>query len=230
MPDPRFVMDGDEQLPCQVAARRQHEQLAHMLMPSTPLASILENVEGVLLGPPSLANIAAAALRENLRAELTSVQQQVATVALEGEPHGLECEDPDAGDTIFAMDEHIEQQPHHDCLMSAGGALLSELEHNCEVTAAAFARCSSASSSHNSSSHAHLLSFSVTSSCSSADSTVMCGVCFEQVPAISFAPCKHQLCVDCCKQLLDLNSRCVLTCPFCRCNVAHIASAATVEA
>jgi hypothetical protein len=75
MPDPRLVMDGDDFLPCQVAVRREHTALARMLLPSTPLASLFGEGEIVVLGPPSLAQIAGSVLRQVMEAELQGIQQ-----------------------------------------------------------------------------------------------------------------------------------------------------------
>jgi hypothetical protein len=75
MPDPRLVMDGDDFLPCQVAVRRQHTALARMLLPSTPLASLFGEGDIVVLGPPSLAQIAGSVLRQVMEAELQGIQQ-----------------------------------------------------------------------------------------------------------------------------------------------------------
>eukprot|EP00879_Flechtneria_rotunda_P000452 GHRR01000551.1.p1 GENE.GHRR01000551.1~~GHRR01000551.1.p1 ORF type:complete len:601 (+),score=258.81 GHRR01000551.1:339-2141(+) len=75
MPDPRLIMDGDDQLPCQVAASRQHRALAAMLLPSASLAAIFTDDELPQIGPPSLASLAAAALRGQLDREFSSIEQ-----------------------------------------------------------------------------------------------------------------------------------------------------------
>lgn len=232
MPDPRLVMDGDDQLPCQIAARRQHAQLARLLLPSTPLSTVMENIEGVLLGPPSLANIAAAVLRENLHAELTQAQQQLGVT-----PEQQQQTEPEAAadsmDVIFDMEEesdaeqlqHVEQPEQRDAKLPAATQQgpVAQLLRVHVVHEADTPECSSMLS------RPSIISGSVASSSHSCDSSMLCGVCFDQAPQVTLAPCDHQLCLNCCKHLLALNSRCVLSCPFCRANVAHVGISAVIE-
>jgi hypothetical protein len=68
-------MDGDMHLPCQVAARREHEELAHMLLPSTPLEGMFAEGELQTFGPPTLAAIAGKVLRSTLLGDLQPMLQ-----------------------------------------------------------------------------------------------------------------------------------------------------------
>eukprot|EP00878_Enallax_costatus_P004478 GHUV01004718.1.p1 GENE.GHUV01004718.1~~GHUV01004718.1.p1 ORF type:complete len:292 (+),score=101.94 GHUV01004718.1:1255-2130(+) len=238
MPDPRLVMDAEDQLPCQVAARRHHPQLARMLLPSTPMSSAVESVEGVVLGPPSLANIAAAILRDNLHHELVQVQHQLGLPVEENqqEPEQHPIVQDAAEEAIFDIELHpddVEQQVQLEAQCEAepaavtGPAAVTEanldlehvelLEHLAAASLDA-AECSSTASGPS-------LTCSLVSRSSSTDSSALCGVCFDQPAHVTLAPCVHKLCVTCCKQLLALNSKCVLMCPFCRANVAHVGAA-----
>jgi len=75
LPDPRLLLDGDNFLPCQIAARRNHADIARMLLPSNPMSSLFAEGELNLVGPPSLAAIAGAVLRGTLAGDLERVQQ-----------------------------------------------------------------------------------------------------------------------------------------------------------
>ncbi|KAF8058857.1 XBAT31 [Scenedesmus sp. PABB004] len=84
MPDPRLIMDGDGLLPCQVAARRQHGALAQALLPRTPLAAVIGEGHLVALGPPTLAALAGAALRQSIAADLARIERAPAPGAAAG--------------------------------------------------------------------------------------------------------------------------------------------------
>lgn len=230
MPDPRLVMDAEDQLPCQVAARRHHAQLARMLLPSTPISTVVQDIEGVVLGPPSLANIVAAVLRDNLHNELVQVQQHLG-LTLEGEqPQEQEpvIEQDAAEETIFDMELHSEhlQQPEqqqgvqHAVTLAEDATIGLDLERVelLKQLDAASVDASDCSSSANGPS----LTCDLASNSSSSNGEAVCGVCFDEPAQVALAPCVHKLCVTCCKQLLDLDSKCVLVCPFCRGNVAHV--------
>lgn len=75
LPDPRLLLDGDNLLPCQIAVRRNHADIARMLLPSNPMSSLFAEGELSLVGPPSLATIAGAVLRGTLAGDLERVQQ-----------------------------------------------------------------------------------------------------------------------------------------------------------
>jgi hypothetical protein len=64
-------------------------------------------------------------------------------------------------------------------------------------------------------------SISSMASMSSAGDRV-CDVCFDAATQVRLVPCSHELCLSCCKSLLDMNSRCVMVCPFCRGGVRHL--------
>lgn len=76
LPDPRLLLDGDNFLPCQVAARRNHTEAAQMLLPTNPIMSLFAGEDVGLLGPPSLAAIAGAVLRATLAGDLNQLVQQ----------------------------------------------------------------------------------------------------------------------------------------------------------
>lgn len=82
--DPRLQLDGDDRLPAQVAARRQRTNLARLLLPSTPMATLLDGDDLTVLGPPRLADLAAAALRQQLAGDLATAQQAAAASAALG--------------------------------------------------------------------------------------------------------------------------------------------------
>jgi len=74
--DPRFLKDVEEALPCHVAASRHFDQLAHLLCPSTPIAAALSGTTvHLMLGPPRLARLAAAALHDKLGNALQACSQ-----------------------------------------------------------------------------------------------------------------------------------------------------------
>jgi hypothetical protein len=78
LPDPRLLVDGDSHLPCHVAARREHEQLTRMLLPSVSLQAMFADGELEACGPPSLAAIAGLVLRRTLADDLQATRRQQA--------------------------------------------------------------------------------------------------------------------------------------------------------
>jgi hypothetical protein len=236
MPDPRLVMDGDDFLPCQVAVRRQHTALARMLLPSTPLVSLLGEGEVTVLGPPSLAQIAGGVLRQAMEAELQGIQQATGVAQPDdaAAAAGGEASVPTGGDSITAADaaavaaaaaaqddgeaaaRAADAAAAHgvpacktpDMPQHGGAAAVAEQAAGSAGTVLSLERSASSSSGRSCGGCS-----SAASSCSSDD---MCGVCFEAAPLVALQPCKHQLCLGCCLHLLQMNSRCVLVCPFCR--------------
>lgn len=235
LPDPRLLMDGDSWLPCQIAARRQHRALARMLLPSTPLASLFADGELELLGPSTLAAIAAAVLRSTLAGDLKQcVQQQQqhkqcscgvsrcnstsGAAELQGEaagepaPAGSACngDDDDAGACAAAAD--------------AAAALDSRVRGHSDKPIDGAAAAGSAQLPRPASPGLSTggSGASAASSASSEASDDVCGVCFDAAPQVVLWPCSHELCAGCCTHLLALDSRCVLACPFCRGGVAHL--------
>lgn len=209
-------MDGDNFLPCQIAARRNHAEVARMLLPSNPITSLFEEGDLSLLGPPTLAAIAGAVLRATLAGDLDQLMQQEQQAQQE---EGSSADDSSADGSTEAEDGCAEPCAHAEeaCesqTVSPAAAPAPEAEPVAVAAKAAvvpaeaggdlpYARADSSLSS------------------SSAGDTV-CGVCFDLSAEVRLNPCGHQLCLNCCKSLLDLNSRCVMVCPFCRRGVGHL--------
>jgi hypothetical protein len=205
LPDPRLLLDGDSFLPCQVAARRQHAGVARMLLPSNPIASLFGPGDLNLVGPPTLAALAGAVLRATLSEDLGQLLAQ----AHEARKQRLRSNSAasvastDAASVAEASDAAACSSEEEDCSAfeaSEEGCCSEEHEHAAGDTEAG--------------SHA---------ASSSVGDDALCGVCFDAVSEVVLAPCGHQLCASCCKSLLDLNSRCVMQCPFCRGGVGHLA-------
>lgn len=213
MPDPRLVMDGEDRLPCQVAMRRQHNEVARMLLPSTPLSSLFADGELTVLGPASLAEIAGTVLRQTMERELQNIQQTMGSAGLlPGQEPSSAAAAADAIVSVPAGDPGHERQLQQDCgdrpntaqCKPFGG--LQDLQGATTATVAVGEQ-PAGGAAWNSTTCRQV------SSCASEE---VCGVCFEARPCVALEPCKHQLCIPCCAHLLEMHSRCVLMCPFCR--------------
>lgn len=211
-------MDSDDLLPCQIAARRQHADLARLLLPSTPLDEVVAGAPVVLLGPPTLATIAGSMLRARMTAQLQLIKgtECDCCAVCTGVSHGegrCDCQSP----PLTQEEARSQQQQQADVVARADVAvplpkLVSDAMLAIDAAAAAATppsmRCSSVCSS-SSSSHGH--------------SDSRCGVCFDADACVRLLPCGHRLCSECCSHLLDLGThRCVLTCPFCRGSVGSL--------
>lgn len=184
LPDPRLLLDGDNFLPCQIAARRQYPSVAHMLLPSNPIGPGDLN----LVGPPTLAAIAGAVLRSTLSQDLGQLLQK----EQEGRRQRMHMH---SGSSLASVASTAEASDAAACSSDEGDCFATdEDEHEVHSPAG-----------------------------SAAGDDAMCGVCFDAPAQVALAPCGHQLCTSCCKSLLDLNSRCVMQCPFCRGGVGHLA-------
>jgi hypothetical protein len=57
---------------------------------------------------------------------------------------------------------------------------------------------------------------------SDTDEDGACGVCFETACMAVLQPCRHQLCLSCCQQMLGLEGCRMMLCPFCRAPVGRL--------
>lgn len=206
LPDPRLLMDGDNFLPCQIAARRGRESIARMLLPSNPITSLFDDNDLNLLGPPTLAAIAGAVLRGTLANDLGALMQ--------------EQEDPvststgDAGSSVDAATAAL-AAPSEQLADGEGTE-----EESLSAASAAALVVEEASTETTDDVPKSLAANSIASMSSAGDR--VCDVCFDAATQVRLAPCSHELCLSCCKSLLDMNSRCVMVCPFCRGGVRHL--------
>jgi hypothetical protein len=174
-----------------------------MLLPSNPITSLFDDNDLNLLGPPTLAAIAGAVLRGTLANDLGALMQ--------------EQEDPvststgDAGSSVDAAT----------AALAAPTEQLADGEGTEEVSlsAAAALVVEEASTETTDDVPKSLAANSIASMSSAGDR--VCDVCFDGATQVRLAPCSHELCLSCCKSLLDMNSRCVMMCPFCRGGVGH---------
>ena len=166
-----------------------------MLLPSNPITSLFGENDLNLLGPPTLAAIAGAVLRATLDRDLGALQMQ-------------EQEEPvstSTGDACSEVDVGHSKQGAEAESLSAGSVPMVMVEEVSTQTADDVSDSLTANS---------------IASMSSAGDRV-CDVCFDAATQVRLAPCSHELCLSCCKSLLDMNSRCVMMCPFCRGGVGH---------
>jgi hypothetical protein len=187
-------MDGDNFLPCQIAARRGRDSIARMLLPSNPITSLFGENDLNLLGPPTLAAIAGAVLRATLDKDLAVLMQE------QEEPVSTSTGDAGSGVNAGPSKQGSEAES-----LSAGSVPTVVVEEASTETADDVPESPIANS---------------IASMSSAGDRV-CDVCFDATTQVRLAPCSHELCLSCCKSLLDMNSRCVMVCPFCRGGVGH---------
>jgi hypothetical protein len=227
LPDPRLLMDGDSQLPCQIAARRQHRDAARTLLPSAPLASLFADGELELRGPPSLAAIAGGVLRDTLARDLQqALQLEEAAEATEQEQQegaqeeACVSDDADAcaaaADAV-ALDSRVER---HGCCKPGHDEAAAAVQPGSRPAAASAALAADGNAEGAAPPAAAAAAAPPPPASDASD--VVCGVCFDGLPQVALSPCRHELCIDCCQHLLALNSRCVMACPFCRAAVAHL--------
>jgi hypothetical protein len=178
-----------------------------MLLPSNPITSLFDENDLNLLGPPTLAAIAGAVLRGTLAKDLGALMQE------QEEP--VSTSTGDAGSSVDAAAAAALAAPSEQLADGEGTE-----EESLSAAPAAALVVEEASTETTDDVPNSLAANSIASMSSAGDR--VCDVCFDAATQARLAPCSHELCLSCCKSLLDMNSRCVMVCPFCRGGVRHL--------
>lgn len=214
--DLRLWTNSSGHRPCDVASARGLQHLAELLHPDTPLPAVLAAASGniCLLGPASLAALAAAALREKLLSQLSGIVGKPLLPGAAGEPAGCTggrdpsfsaCKDGKAHGTS-QLGRPVAGR-HSEASCGCAQALVAAA---CKVTVLC-PTCDSLEEAQ--------------STLGDGDDSVCC-ICLEAAQAVTLKPCNHQVCAVCCMALLTQNHKQVMMCPLCRAQVAGLDAAA----